>query len=96
MKHRRTKVNWGVVWWAVGHPMWRHEPPTLLWDGEARIQANRAMLFMSRSEARKWCREERESYKAYPDGHPCRDWRWKVVPVTVTYQWDDGQAKERG
>lgn len=47
-------------------------------------EPGRALLFHRRHQARAWCAAKMAGYRAYPDGHVCRQWRVSVVRVRET------------
>lgn len=46
----------------------------------------RALLFMTRQEARTWCAERQAEYETRPDTDPTRYWRLRPVRVRETVQ----------
>lgn len=76
---------WGILFYALRD---LHEQPFLIsktwrgyvlphYDGEA----GRLLLFRTRRHAHAWAKEENARFRAYPHGHPCRLWRFRVVRV---------------
>ena len=69
---------WGVVLNGTG-PLgvgWHHHRVD-----PYESEPSRALLFTTRRAARVFCQQKHAQYAAYPDGDPCRAWRFRPVRV---------------
>ena len=76
-----NRLCWGVVFSSpqgrrLLGSLWRQEKCIPYPD-----EPTRAMLFVSRAAARRWCQAEHAKYVAYPNGGVYR--RWRFCPVRV-------------
>jgi len=84
-----TRVGWDRYLWGVKFMGSRKgDPPMLLgsgWAGHRSDQyvgeSSRCLTFQTREQARAWCQTQRQLYATYPDGHPCRAWRFWPIRV---------------
>ncbi len=80
------RIRWGILLYGADRK------PTMigaLWDGRVKERAEfyegepaRALLFMTRLQARKWCAAERAKYKSRSDFVSL--WRFRPVRVVET------------
>lgn len=82
------RLLWGIEHYSVAPSDERVMLLGAGWMKETRIsrpayygEPLRALLFTTRAAARAWCAAENARYRAYPEGHICRDWRVRVVRV---------------
>lgn len=78
-----TRRYWGVMFVSPGGTrgplgnLWADGLSVARYPGEP----GRTLLFIRRAAARAWCRSKMATYTKYPDGHICREWRFRPVQV---------------
>ena len=84
-------MRWDRKLWGIHFIGSFKEKPRLIgavWDEQVRATPNyyfgeptRALLFMTRSQARAWCDAAHAKFLNYDKDHICRKWRFRPVRV---------------
>ena len=89
MTIRDTRRYWGVIVRAskmeLSGPLykgWHKNCASPRYVGEP----VEPLLFTTRKLARLWCQDQHARYRAYPAGHVCQAWRFRVVRVRRAIQ----------
>lgn len=80
-------MSWDRRLWGVTLTS-RTAAPTIIgatWDSSRPEQyagePPRALVSRTLLDARAWCQSKHDFYAKYPDGHVCREWRFRPIRV---------------